>query len=85
MEITSKKVRGNNADFSNIEITLKKVRGNNVDFLTIKITSKKVHGNDVEIRRDLVFDVSMYIHVDSTWSACWVFLVVRFFVWVGSK
>ena len=41
IEITSKKVRGNNVDFSTIEITSKKVHGNNVDFSTIDITSKK--------------------------------------------
>ena len=72
IEITSKKVpgnnvdflfieitsRGNNVDFSSIEITLTKVRGNNVDFLTIEITSKNYAKNDVEICRNLVFDVS---------------------------
>ena len=41
IEITSKKVRGNNVDFSTSEITPKKVRGSDVDFPTIKITSKK--------------------------------------------
>ena len=41
IEITPKKVRGNNIDFSVIEITSKKVRGSNVDVLIIKITSKK--------------------------------------------
>ena len=43
-EITSKKVRENNVDFSSIEITLvtsKKVRGKNVDILTSEITHKK--------------------------------------------
>ena len=37
----SKKVIGNNVDFSASEIAPKKVRGNNVDFSTIEITSKK--------------------------------------------
>ena len=46
-KITSKKVRGNNVDFSAIEIKSKKVRGNNVDFLTIEITSVKVRGNNL--------------------------------------
>ena len=41
IEITSKRVRGNNMSFSIIEITLKKVRGNDVEFSTIEITSKK--------------------------------------------
>ena len=40
-EITSKKERANEVDFSYIEITSKKGRGNNVDFSTIEITSKK--------------------------------------------
>ena len=47
-QITSKKVRGNNVDFSTIEVTSERVRGNNVDFSTIEITSKKVRGNDVD-------------------------------------
>ena len=48
IEITSKKVCGNNVDFSAIEITSKKVRGKKVDFLTIEITLKKVRGNNVD-------------------------------------
>ena len=40
-EITSKKVRGNKADFSTIEITSKKVRGKNPHFSSIEITLKK--------------------------------------------
>ena len=48
INITSKKVRGNNVEFSTIEITLKKVRKNNADFSTIEVTSKKVRGNNVE-------------------------------------
>ena len=74
-KITLKKVRGNNKHFSTSEITPKKVRGNDVDFSTIEITSKKyvettrifrsrnhiekVRGDDMEIRRNLIFDVSM--------------------------
>ena len=76
IEITSKKVCGNHADFSTTEIKSKKVRGNHVDLSTIEITSKKVLGNHVEIRRNLVFDVSTQyprrIDVDSTWCARWV-------------
>ena len=52
-EITSKKVRGNNADFSTIEITSKKVRGNNVDFSTIEISLKKVRGNEITSKKYL--------------------------------
>ena len=49
-QITSKKVRGNNVDFSTIEVTSERVRGNNVDFSTIEITwTKKVRGNNVDI------------------------------------
>ena len=49
-QITSKKVRGNNVDFSTIEVTSERVRGNNVDFSTTEITStKKVRGNNVDI------------------------------------
>ena len=52
-EITSKKVRGNNAHFSTIEITSKKVRGNNVDFSTIEISLKKVRGNEITSKKYL--------------------------------
>ena len=48
IEITSKKIRGNNVGFSTIEITSKKVRGNHVEFSTSEITSKKVRGNHVK-------------------------------------
>ena len=47
IEITSKKVRENNVDFSTIKITSKKIRRNNMDFSIIEITSKKVFGNNV--------------------------------------
>ena len=46
--MTSKKVRGNNVDFSTIEITLKKECGNNVDFSTSEITPIKLRGNNVD-------------------------------------
>ena len=48
IEITSKKVCGNNVDFSTIKITFKKVRGNKVDFSTIEITLTKERGNNVD-------------------------------------
>ena len=41
IEITLKKVRGNNVEFSTDEITSQKVHGNHVKFSTIEITSKK--------------------------------------------
>ena len=40
-EIISKKVRGNNMDFSTVEITLKKVRGNDENIWISEITMKK--------------------------------------------
>ena len=48
IEITSKKVRGNNVDFLTIEITSKNVRGNNVDFSAIEIAFKKVRENNMD-------------------------------------
>ena len=41
IEITSKKVRGNNVVFPTIEIASKKVRENDMDFSIKEITSKK--------------------------------------------
>ena len=66
-EIASKKVRGNNVDFSNTDrITSKKVGGNDVDFLIRKITPKKY----VEMTRKFIeIWSSMYrrnIDVEST-------------------
>ena len=46
-EITYKKVRGINVDFSTRKIILQNGRGKKVDFLTMVITSKKVCGNDM--------------------------------------
>ena len=65
IEITQKKVRGNNADFSTIEITLKKVRGNNAHFLTIEITSKKVRGNNENF---LISEIASKKYVEMTWK-----------------
>ena len=68
-EITPKKVRGNNVDFSSIEITSKKVPRNNVDFSTSEIKSKKY----VEMTwKFVVIWSSTYrrnIDVDLTWYA----------------
>ena len=47
IEITSKKVRGNNVDFSTSKITPIKVRGDKVFFSTIEIRSKRVRENNV--------------------------------------
>ena len=69
IEITSKKVRGNNVDFSSIEITSKKVPRNNADFSTSEIKSKKC----VEMTwKFVVIWSSTYrrnIDVDLTWCA----------------
>ena len=66
IEITSKKVRGNDEDFSTIEITSKKVRGNDLDFSISEVTSKKF----VETTWKFIeIWSSMYrrnIHVEST-------------------
>ena len=65
IEVTSKKVRGNNLDFSTIETTLKKVCGNNVDFLISAITSKKVRGNDVDFS---ISKITLKKYVQITWK-----------------
>ena len=54
IEITSKKVRGNDVDFSTIERSTWKRRG----FFDQRNYIEKVRGNDVEIRQNLVLDVS---------------------------
>ena len=64
-EITSKKVRGNNADFSTIEITSKKVRGNNVDFSTIEILLKEVRGNDMDFS---ISEITSKKYLEMTWK-----------------
>ena len=61
IEITSKKVRGNNVDISTIEITSKQVRENNLYFLTIEITSKKY------VESTWIFRPSK-LHRKSTWN-----------------
>ena len=65
IEITLKKVRGNNADFLNIEITLKKVRGNNVDFSTIEIKLKKVPGNDMDFS---ISEITSKKYMEMAWK-----------------
>ena len=48
IEITAKKVCGNNVEFSTCENTPIKVCGKDLDFSTSKITLKKMHGNGVD-------------------------------------
>ena len=64
-EITSKKVREKNADFSTSKITPKKVCGNYMDFSTSKITSKKVRGNDVDFS---ISEITSKKYVEMTWK-----------------
>ena len=64
-ETTSRKVRGNNVDFSTIEITSKKVRGNDTDFSISKITSEKVRGNDVDFS---IREIITKKYVEMTWK-----------------
>ena len=66
-EIASKKVRGNDMDFSNSDIIPIKVRKSNLNFLISEITLKKY----MEMTRKLVeICASTYprnIDVESTW------------------
>ena len=75
-KIIPRKVHGNNVDFSTIKITSKKVRGNDMYFSISEIYIEKEQENDVEIRRNLVFTVSMKyrrrINIDSPWCIRWV-------------
>ena len=64
-EITSKKVREKNADFSTSKITPKKVCGNYMDFSTSKITSKKARGNDVDFS---ISEITSKKYVEMTWK-----------------
>ena len=64
IEITSKKVRGNNVDISTIEITSKQVRENNLDFSTIQITSKQVREKNLDY---LTTEITSEKYVESTW------------------
>ena len=65
IEITSKKVRGNNVDFSTSEIKSKKVHGNIVNFSTSKITSKKVRGNQVDFS---TIETASKKYAEMTWK-----------------
>ena len=65
MEITSKRVRGNNVDFITSKIAPIKVRGNNVDFSTIKITSKTVRGNNVDFSS---IEITSKKYAEMTWK-----------------
>ena len=65
IEITLKRVCGNDVYFSTSEITPKKVRGKEVDFSTIENTSKKVHGNDVDFS---ISEITSKKYVEMTWK-----------------
>ena len=65
IEITSKKVRGNNVDFLSSKIALIKVRGNNVYFSTIEITSKRVRGNNVDFS---TIEITLKKYAEMTWK-----------------
>ena len=65
IEITSKRVRGNNVDFSAIKITSNKVRGNNADFSASEITSRKVRENDVDIS---TIEITSRKYAEMTWK-----------------
>ena len=59
IEIAPIQVPGNNVDFSTIQITLKKSTWKSREFFDQQNYIEKVRGNGGEIRRNLVFDVSM--------------------------
>ena len=65
IEITSKKVCGNNVDFSISKITPKKVRGNNVDFSNSEIALKKICGNDMDFS---IGEITPKKYVEMTWK-----------------
>ena len=79
VEISSRKDRANNVDFSIIKITSKIVSENNVDFLTREITSKNVRGSNADFSiikiiskkvrwvRSTIFP-SAKLHRKSTWK-----------------
>ena len=69
-EITSKKVYGNNVDFSTIEITSKNVRRNMMGFSISKITSKKVRGNNVEFSTVDLFIFLIFLWTCTNIRAC---------------
>ena len=59
IEIAPIQVPGNNVDFSTIQITLKKSTWKLREFFDQQNYIEKVRENGGEIRRNLVFDVSM--------------------------
>ena len=63
-EITSKKVRGKNADFSTIKITLKKYVEATWIFLPAKLHGKKLHENNVDF---LTSDITPKTYMETTW------------------
>ena len=64
IDITSKKVRGNNVDFSAIEITSKKVRRKNAQFSIREITLIKVLGNYEDFS---TIEITSKKNVEITW------------------
>ena len=71
-KVTSKKVRGNNVDFSTIEITSRKVDANDMDFSTSKITPMKGRGNQMNFLAIEIASDRCRIDVDLKWCARWV-------------
>ena len=59
VEISSKKLRANKADFSTREITSKNVSGKKAD-----ISTKKVHGNNVDFS---TIEITPKKNVETTW------------------
>ena len=78
----SKKLRGNNLDFSTSKFTSKKVRGYNVDFSTSEVMSKKVGGNNLNFSTSEITskkvrgnnvdlsttDITLKKYVEMTWK-----------------
>ena len=65
IEITSKKVHGNNADFSIIEVILKNVPGKNLDFSTIEVTSKNIRETNIDY---LISKITFKKYVEMTYK-----------------
>ena len=66
-QITSKRVHGNNLDFSTNKSTSKKVRGNDVDLSTIGIKSKKYAEMTSKFVKTWSLTYRRNIHIESTW------------------
>ena len=67
IEITAKKVCGNNVEFSTCENTPIKVCGKDLDFSTIKITSKKYAEMTWKFVEIWCSTYQRNIHVESMW------------------